>query len=71
VSLQQEAEAIRQMQETDGWQIVHKYIEGKLTFHKEQLLHCTLEEVMRHRNMIEAYKSINVHLEGITNESIA
>lgn len=71
VSLQQDAEAIRQMQETEGWQLVSNYIEAKLIDHKGQLLHCSLEEVMKHRHMITAYNSINIHLNEITTESLA
>lgn len=58
------------MQSMEGWQIVNDYIVMKQSYHKEQLLHCTLEEVMKHRNMIEAYKSITVHLDGIIKESL-
>jgi hypothetical protein len=62
--------SIRQMQEMDGWRIVSEFIEKKLIFHKSQLLSCSLEEVMKHRNMIEAYKSIPIHLDGIIKESL-
>jgi hypothetical protein len=70
VSLHEEAEAIRQMKQMEGWRIVEDYIEKKQEYHKLQLLSCSLEEVMKHRNMIEAYKSIPIHLEGIIKESL-
>lgn len=58
------------MQSMEGWQLVNDYIVMKLSYHKLQLLGCPLEEVMKHRNMIEAYNSIPFHLEGIITESL-
>ncbi|MCG3771866.1 MAG: hypothetical protein JW384_03063 [Nitrosomonadaceae bacterium] len=70
MSLQMQAEAIRQMRETDGWLIVAKFLEEKLEYHRTALLNCPLEEVMKHRQMLETYRSIPVHLEGIIQDSL-
>lgn len=62
------SEAIRNMKQMEGWIYVEKYIQSRVNYHKEQLLHCDVEKVMEHRNKIEALKGIDVHLEEIQNE---
>lgn len=53
-----EAEAIRYMMNTEGWQIIQRGIDSKVRYHKDQLISCPLDKVEYHRTMIEAIKYV-------------
>lgn len=67
LTVQEEAEAIRQMQQSIGWEIVSKFINKKIEQNKKELMSCLIEDVIKHRAKVKAYESIGVHLSGILN----
>ena len=50
------AEQLRYMMQLEGWKYVEQMRLDKIQYHTDQLLSCPLEEVEKHRNMIEAMK---------------
>lgn len=50
------AEQLRYMMQLEGWKYVEKSMSDKIQYHTDQLLSCPLDDVMKHRNMIECMK---------------
>ena len=55
------------MLQTEGWEIAERFINSRIDDHRKQLEYCQLEDVPKHRHMIQAYQSITTHI----NEQIA
>lgn len=63
------AEALRRMLDGDGWPLVRNFIDGRIKYHTDQLLTCKLEDVAKHRDMVEAYKSVFIFINEAIEES--
>lgn len=50
------AEQLRYMMKLEGWKYVEQAMSDKIQYHTDQLLSCPLDEVQKHRNMIECMK---------------
>ena len=63
-------EALDQMEMSDGWQLVRKYIDDRIADHTNQLLTCDIEKVPLHRNSIDTLKLIYVHIESLKSTEV-
>lgn len=56
--MNEKAEALQRMTETEGWKLVEAYIKERAEASKNQLMHCDIEDVIKHRAKAEALKSV-------------
>lgn len=62
------AQAIRHMMDTVGWQLTEQYIRGRIDAAKAQLMTCPIEDVPKHRATAIALQAVLVHIDGIIRE---
>jgi len=68
MTLEEKAEAIRQMQLTPGWRIIEDYLSGRVAHSRDQLMTCqAMEDVIRHRATIRAHESVRHKIDAILN----
>lgn len=63
-------EALRQMEMSDGWKIVKRYIDDRIADHTNQLLTCELDKVPLNRNSIETLRLIYVHIDSLKSTEV-
>ena len=56
------------MLDTDGWQVVDEYLKQRIQDHKDQLMSCDIEDVVKHRAKAEALRSVLLYLQDIIDE---
>ena len=56
-------ELLRDMKDTEGWKLVDTYISDRIKDHTNQLITCPIEAIEKHRQRIEAYKSVLLYVE--------
>ena len=59
------AELMREMVDSEAWQCVEGYIKGRIEDHKNQLMTCQMDEVVKHRAKVEAYGSVLLHVQSL------
>ena len=59
------AELMREMVDSQAWQCVEGYIKGRIEDHKNQLMTCQIEDVIKHRAKAEAYGSVLLHVQNM------
>lgn len=60
-------DAIREMQDTEGWSIIESFLKQRMEDHKNQLMHCEVEEIIQHRTSYKAYNSVFLYIREILN----
>lgn len=66
MSPEQKAEAIRQMQLTEGWAIVAAYVVKKIEYHRNQLMTCEeMNTLIKHRAAIRTLEAFNGNIDEI------
>jgi hypothetical protein len=63
------AEQLRYMMQLEGWKYVEQEINKKIEYHTDLLLSCPLEEVEKHRNMIEAMKWLPATIDEVFDQT--
>lgn len=60
---------------SEGWELMRSWLDEKITYHKDQLVNCKVEDVEKHRNMISAFKAVLNHphdaIEENANKTVA
>ena len=56
-------EYLRDMRDMEGWQLVETFINDRIKDHTDQLLTCEMEDIRKHRERVEAYKSVLLYVE--------
>lgn len=59
------AEAVREMEASDGWECVKTFLEARISDHLKQLEYCPVEKVEQHREAVRAFRSVFTHLEEL------
>jgi hypothetical protein len=61
------AEQMRQLTMFEGWKRVEKHMTDRISYLKDQLEHCKIEEVEGHRKQIQALKGVLNHVTELQN----
>lgn len=70
IGIDEVRESIHQLEQSDGWELVKKYIDERIADHTGQLLHCKLEDVTLHRNSIKTLELIYDHIESLKSTEV-
>lgn len=63
---EEKAEAIRQMQLTEGWALVMEYVVKKVEYHRSHLMTCEeMSAVLKHRASIRSLEAFNANIQEI------
>lgn len=63
-------EAVQCMLDTDGWPILEKFIRERIDDHKNQLLRCSIDDITKHRERVEAYNSVFLYIQQTLDEGM-
>lgn len=60
--------AVWEMTQTEGWQIIKGLIDQELEIESKDLLECTIEEDLEHKQMIKAYRKVLSMVDSVIKE---
>lgn len=65
----EQKELIQQFKMTEGWAMLERYLNGRISDCKSQLETCPIDKVESVRSELRAYQSIFIHLDELENET--
>ncbi len=64
----EKAQAIQNMTETTGWKIVEEYIRERMDGHKNQLMTCSMQDILKHRAEVKALNGVLLFIQDAIRE---
>lgn len=63
-------EQMRDMKDTEGWQLVEQYIKNRIEDNKNRLMTCPIEDIEKHRERVKTLESVLLYADEVIEQGM-